>query len=70
MTTTDHTTTTEQRAAAFRDSKAILALEHMVEPAGYALLRQDVIDGRLSIPEAIARIVAQAKLDSRDIAAP
>ena len=70
MTTTDHTTTTEQRAAAFRNSKAILALEHMVEPAGYALLRQDVIDGRLSIPEAVARIVAQAKLDSRDIAAP
>ena len=70
MTTTDHTTTTEQRAAAFRDSKAILALEHMVEPVGYAPLRQDVIDGRLSIPEAIARVVAQAKLDSEDATAP
>jgi len=60
MNTTD-LTTTEQRAAAFRDSKAILALEHMVEPAGYAKLRQEVIDGKLSIPDAIARLVDDAK---------
>ena len=69
MNTTD-LTTTEQRAAAFRDSKAILALEHMVEPSGYARLRQDVIDGKLSIPAAVAQLVAAARSDDRDAAAP
>ena len=57
------TTTPQQRAEAFRESKAILALEHMVEPLGYAKTRQEVIDGTLSIPQAIARLVAQAKAE-------
>jgi hypothetical protein len=64
------TTTPEQRAAAFRDSKAILALEHMLEPAGYATLRQQVIDGTLSIAEAVERVVSEAKRNAAGDAAP
>jgi hypothetical protein len=54
-------TTRVQRAAAFKESQAILALESMIEPAGYAQIRQRVIDGTLSIPDAIEHLVQQLK---------
>lgn len=53
--------TREQREAAFRESKAILALESMAAPADYAKLRQEVIDGKLTIPDAVAQLLAKAK---------
>lgn len=60
--------TPEQRAAAFQSSEAILALENMVEPEGFAELRKAVIDGTMSFDEAVAQLVAQAK--SRNGASP
>jgi hypothetical protein len=62
--------TREQREAAFSESKAILALENMTAPADYAKLRQDVIDGKLSIPDAVAQLVAQARKRSRSSSSP
>lgn len=56
--------TREQREEAFRTSQAILALENMTEPADFAELRQEVIDGKLSFAEAVARLVAEAKARS------
>jgi hypothetical protein len=63
MTTsmTSTPTTRAQRAAAFKESKAILALESMIEPAGYAQIRQRVIEGTLTIPDAIEQLVQQLK---------
>jgi hypothetical protein len=55
------TATRAQRAAAFEESKAILALESMIEPAGYAQIRHRVIDGTLTIPDAIEHLVQQLK---------
>jgi hypothetical protein len=52
--------TRAQRAAAFEESKAILALENMIAPADYAQLRQYVIDGHLTIEQAIEQILAKA----------
>ena len=60
MTQPENNITTEQRAAAFANATAILALEGMVEPAEYGQLRQAVIDGRLSISAAVAVVVQQA----------
>ena len=60
MTQSHDNATIEQRAAAFADSAATLALEGMVEPAGYDRLRQAVIGGRLSIPAAVATVVRHA----------
>jgi hypothetical protein len=60
-TTSTTATTRAQRATAFEESRAILNLESMVEPAGYAQIRQRVIDGTLSIPDAIADLVQQLK---------
>ena len=48
--------TRDQRQTAFRNAGAILVLERMVEPEGYAQLRQEVIDGRLSFDEAVAKV--------------
>jgi hypothetical protein len=62
--------TREQREAAFRESKAILALENMTEPAEYAKLRQDVIDGKLSIPDAVAQLLAKANKRTRFPSSP
>ena len=53
--------TRDQRETAFRDAGAILALEGMVEPEGYAQLRQDVIDGTLSLDEAVVEVIEQSK---------
>lgn len=53
-------TTIEQRAAAFEDARAILALERMIEPPGYDRLRQSVIAGEFSIPAAVAIVIRQA----------
>ena len=53
--------TRDQREAAFRDAGAILALEGMVEPEGYAQLRRNVIDGKLSFDEAVAKVIEQSK---------
>ena len=48
--------TRDQRETAFRDAGAILALEGMIEPEGHAQLRQEVIDGKLSFDEAVAKV--------------
>lgn len=53
--------TRDRREAAFRDAGAILALEGMVEPEGYAQLRRNVIDGKLSFDEAVAKVIEQSK---------
>ena len=53
--------TRDRREAAFRDAGAILALERMVEPEGYAQLRQAVIDGTLSLDEAVVKVIEQSK---------
>ena len=53
--------TRDQRKAAFRQAGAILALEGMIEPEGYAQLRQEVIDGKLSFDEAVAKAIESAR---------
>ena len=53
--------TRDRREAEFRDAGAILALEGMVEPEGYAQLRRNVIDGKLSFDEAVAKVIEQSK---------
>ena len=53
--------TRDQRKAAFLQAGAILALEGMIEPEGYAQLRQEVIDGKLSFDEAVAKAIESAR---------
>ncbi|MBW8832651.1 MAG: hypothetical protein JF606_25285 [Burkholderiales bacterium] len=59
--TSKNATTPAERQAALDESKAILALENMVEPAGHAQLRKDIVDGMLSIPDAVQKILEEAK---------
>jgi len=55
--TSKKATTAAERQAALDESKAILALENMVEPQGHAQLRKDIVDGKLSIPAAVQKIL-------------
>jgi len=58
---TPTTPTKEQLAAAFADADSILALEGMVKPSGFEQLQQAVINGELTIDQAVAQVVAEAK---------
>lgn len=51
---------------AFQQSKSILALEGMTEPASYGDVKQKVLDGVLTFEQAIAVLLEQAKQEARN----
>ena len=68
--TSKKSTSAAELQAALDESKAILALENMVEPQGHAQLRKDIVDGKLSIPDAVQKILEEAKAQRDASSAP